>query len=469
MKSVLTLLGALVLLNGYSSNLQLSQPLCYYEDDQAYAVFNISWDNAWKNDRNQDAAWVFFKTSSADETRHIRVAAQGHQVVEVFAPSESEGFTIKTPADQAGLFIQPQGPIRGHVSMTVKIALLSRDFDGLNAHANHLTAHGVEMVYIPEGSFYIGDESKAAIEHGGLYAPNTRDGEPGLLQITSEQELSVGSEADLHYQNPRGYSGDQAGPIPAAFPKGFAGFYMMKYELRAGQYVKFLNFLTESQRSARIVHEHPAYQESGGSIEFVDGQFSTAYPNKPAYFVGWADAMAFADWAGLRPMTELEFAKAARGAEKPESEDFPWSTTSKLQMQRLPNANGELEMRNGLNEAELSDDTRHYFGASPYWVMDLAGSLWERTISIGHPRGRAFTGQHVDGKLSPEGMADVAEWPSGAEDEGGFGFRGGGFYGYNRMYHTYNPFSPVAYRPYGGWAGGDRTKAYGTRLVRSAP
>lgn len=469
MKSVLTLAGALMLLNGYSSNLQLSQPLLYLEDDQTYAVFNLSWDNAWKNDRNHDAVWLFFKTTSVGESRHIRVAAEGHEVVEVFAPAESGEFTINTPADQAGLFIHPEDPIRGNVSMTIKIALLGRDLDGLNAHASHLTAHGVEMVYIPEGSFYVGDTSKAAMDHGGLYAPNTKDGEPGLFHITSERELTVGPDGDLHYQNPRGYSGDQAGPIPAAYPKGFAGFYMMKYELRAGQYVEFLNFLTEEQRASRIVHEQSVYQESGGSIELVDGQFSTAYPSKPAYFVGWADAMAFADWTGLRPMTELEFAKAARGAATPVSEDFPWSTSSKLTMQRLPNAAGELEMQNGWTEAELSDDTRHYFGASPYWVMDLAGSLWERAITIGHPRGRAFTGQHGDGQLSAEGMADVAEWPSGAEDEGGFGFRGGGFYGYNRMYHTYNPFSPVAYRPYGGWAGGDRTKAYGTRLVRSAP
>lgn len=469
MKSVFTLLGVVLWLGLSASQLTISQPLLYFEDGQGYAVCNISWENAWKNDRNHDAAWLFFKSTSMGDTWHIRVAAEGHEVVEVFAPEQSGGFSFQVPSDQAGLFVQPNERMRGKVSMTVKIALQKGEFEGLNAHDNLLTAHGIEMVYIPEGPFYVGDTSQAPIDHGGIYAPGAGEGQPGLFHIRSEAALRVGPSGDLYYQNPRGYSGDQAGPIPATFPKGFSGYYMMKYELRAGQYVEFLNTLRDSQRIARMVHEQPGYYESGGSIELIDGQFTTAYPSKPAYFVGWADAMAFADWAGLRPMTELEFTKAARADTKPASEDFPWGNTSKLHIQRLPNDKGVLEMRNAWTEDQLSDETKHHFGASNYWVMDLAGSLWERVITIGHSRGRAFTGQHGDGRLSDDGSADVTEWPSGAEDEGGFGFRGGGFYGYNREYHSYNPFSPVAYRPYGGWAGGDRTKAYGTRLVRSAP
>lgn len=40
-----------------------------------------------------------------------------------------------------------------------------------------------------------------------------------------------------------GYSGDMSGPIPAAFPKGYNAFYLMKYEISQGQLTDFFNFL----------------------------------------------------------------------------------------------------------------------------------------------------------------------------------------------------------------------------------
>ena len=35
-------------------------------------------------------------------------------------------------------------------------------------------------------------------------------------------------------------------------------------------------------------------------------------------------------------------------------------------------------------------------------------------------------------------------------DSKGFGFRGGGFYSFGRDHHDFNPYSPVAFRPYEG-------------------
>ncbi len=39
--------------------------------------------------------------------------------------------------------------------------------------------------------------------------------------------------------------------LPAAFPKGYAAFYIMKYEISQEQYVGFLNKLTQTQQTAR--------------------------------------------------------------------------------------------------------------------------------------------------------------------------------------------------------------------------
>lgn len=87
-----------------------------------------------------------------------------------------------------------------------------------------------------------------------------------------------------------------------------------------------------------------------------------------------------------------------------------------------------LSCLNGWSEEQLSDDTKAYFGASYYWVMDLAGSTWERVITIGHPKGRSFVGSHGAGRITYYGFATNEDWPQGITETGGFGFRGGGYY-----------------------------------------
>ncbi len=62
---------------------------------------------------------------------------------------------------------------------------------------------------------------------------------------------------------------------------------------------------------------------------------------------------------------------------------------------------------------------------------------------------------------------DTTSWPKGF-DEGGYGYRGGGYYTHGRNYHGFNPHSPIAYRRYGAWSGGNRFIAYSTRFVRTA-
>lgn len=100
--------------------------------------------------------------------------------------------------------------------------------------------------------------------------------------------------------------------------------------------------------------------------------------------------------------------------------------------------------------------------------MDLAGSVWEKVVSLGHPAGRAFRGTHGDGVLKSYGLATNEDWPSGDHDGGGYGYRGGGYYERGRPDGQLNPFSPVSWRPYGAWGGAPRSIAYGFRAVRTA-
>ncbi len=449
---------------GLASELSISKPILYLEGTTAYTVFNLSWKNAWHNERNYDAIWLFGKLKSKDgPSRHLPFLQTGHRVVNVFGEPDPNLIFAVAP-DGVGLHIFPSQPFRGDINVTLKIAVAPESFAGTDTRNSSFDIFGVEMVEIPSDGYFLGSPDPVNRDHGQFYNPKKHQSN-GLVRVESEQqEIEISPEGDLYFEVKEGYEGEPKGRIPSTYPKGFDSFYIMKYELTEGQYVDFLNNLSDEQQQSRRIDREDDYS---GSIVVVDDEFITRSPDRPCPFVGWDDAMAYADWAGLRPMTELEYTKAARGPAMPTGPDFPWGLAGKEHIQRLPDHAGNLIMRNGWKESLMSDDHKKYFGASHYWVMDLAGSLWERVITVGHEKGRSYKGTHGDGILTGDGRATNPSWPIGKENSGGIGFRGGGFYGYERDYHAFNPFSPVSFRPYGGWHGGMRSIAYGTRFVRT--
>jgi len=180
--------------------------------------------------------------------------------------------------------------------------------------------------------------------------------------------------------------------------------------------------------------------------------------------------MAFADWAGLRPYTEFEYTKAARGPLAPQPMEYAWNTSSTDRMvRRIDPETQSAIMMNGWDESALTDANRVQFGASYYWVMDLSGSMWEKVITPGDSTGRRFTGQHGDGAITGYGFADVDEWPEGISGASGYGYRGGGYYGGQASLSDFVPYSPIALRRFGAWSGGPRNAAYGFRAARAAP
>ncbi len=477
LKKIAVLLWALALfpLTVFASDLTISNVELIYNRDTSKEVsvkFDLSWKHAWHSEKNYDAAWIIVKFLQDDNGyRHALLAGGGHAVLRNNL-SDASRPAIKVAGDRVGCFIYPGATHRGPVDWTIRVALdtallANRNFNLDNAR---IAVYGSEMVYIPAGVFTLGDPDTTALRFGAFYRADDAGKPAGLFKITAEKTLvNIGAAKDrLCYRTDTGYEGDRSGSLSAEFPKGYQAFYMMKYELAQGEYAAFLNSLSREQSQPRANFGGKGYYRLRGALKIEHDIYVAASPQRPCNFISWDDACAFADWVGLRPMTELEFTKAGRGPNEPLAHEYPWGTASKAQLARVVAENDELIMSNGMNEGQLTDKNREVFGASYYWVMDLAGSLWERVITVGDSLGRAFLGTHGDGRVNYYGFANNADWPKGDTEIGGFGFRGGGYYEHQRAYSEFNPHSPIAYRRFGAWAGGNRTHAYGSRFVRTA-
>jgi len=432
----------------------------------------VSWKNAWRNARNYDAVWLFAKIHVAPNGswRHARLTAG--------SKSATAAITCEPSADRVGMFCRATATHRGDLAGDVVLEVDPTSLPENMRSSPSLEARvlGIEMVYVPDGPFSVGDKDTASVSHAALYKSNAAGEHDGPYRITSEAAIRVAPEVGALYYHatyPQ-YEGDRAGPIPAEFPKGTRAFYIMKYEVLQGQYADFLNMIGHYPASFRSPLGGIEYAAERGSIRIEGGAYVASKPSRPANQMSWDDGTAFADWAGLRPMTELEFTKAARGPVEPVASDYPWGTSSKAGLLRRVGPDDDLAQTGAADESRLADGTREALGASYWWVMDLAGSVWEKAVTIGHARGRAFRGTHGDGTLRDYGLATNDDWPLGDNEAGGYGYRGGGYYERERertrdpAVRELNPYSPVEWRNYGSWGGGPRGVAYGFRAVRTA-
>ena len=428
----------------------------------------VTWENGWKNERNHDASWIVVKhlLPGSFVWRHTKIRSAKLANPD---PTKPPRFAVRIAPDETALLIETTESHRGKVQVTIYVDLAPEAFANVKEPSKvKIQAHGTEMVFVPSGSFFVGETHPRGFNHGALFKVGaSRE----LFEIGSEDAIDIANQAGkLYYDYPATFSptevGDKLGPIPASFPKGFAAFYCMKYEITQGQYAQFLNSLSHDGIGFRSMLAHPDYRSLRGSIVLRNGKYSALAPNEPLNHVGWEDGSAWLAWMALRPMTELEFTKASRGPGRPVPRDYPWGTDSKVQIARTFGQNGRLGLSSVNDEAKLTDSNREQFGASYYWIMDLGSAYWERVITFGSPAGRAFTGVHGDGNLY-YGFQFVASWPKGDIRGSGYGYRGGGYYDAKNPGDEHVPHSPTEYRRYGAWSDGPRTMAYGFRGVRS--
>ncbi|MDE5639872.1 MAG: formylglycine-generating enzyme family protein, partial [Odoribacter sp.] len=226
-----------------------------------------------------------------------------------------------------GLFIYRDNLGTGKADVICKIrwktSFRREQFDN---GAIQLLAQAIEMVFVPAGPYVLGDSLSAncfADSYGRPIKVQTEASNIGLGYI---QEGGV-------YQNVT---------VSASYPKGFQGFYVMKYELSQEQYVNFLNTLTLAQQKALLPNWNDLKE---GDYIFGDAKGRScrngiilAYHTDPAApmifannfnkddeyngagdgqtiasnYMSIYDLLAYSSWSGLRPMSEMEFEKACR-------------------------------------------------------------------------------------------------------------------------------------------------------------
>ncbi len=431
--------------------------------DTAVIEVNLLWDNSWRDDFNWDAAWVFFKFKKRgleNPWQHAYLGSSGH-VLTPGAGNEGGGYSYMVGANGGkvnGLYVMRNSISEGNVSVRLQVkwpltgtGLTKSDFgDALNGI--YVAVHAIEMVYIPYGAYYLGDASS--------YKSFTI-GDTAAVVIDSENALTLAAKNRMPNVS-----------LTASYPKGYAGFYIMKYETSQEQYVEFLNSLTLEQQKARVANNNFSAMKKG---DYVFGELKTPscrngiafveqkQPDAPVVFgnnlnpgndffstddgqtlacnyMNVEDMTAYCSWSGLRPMSELEYEKACRRfyPQLPDKGEYAWNTNNGVNrlsglyelsyqgdqreqaVNYLKNVNSGIgnkvngPVRCGLFATSATNQTQA--GATYWGVMEMSGNLKELCANVNYTT--------LNGGSCGTGVYNANLWDKTANK---YGVRGGGF------------------------------------------
>lgn len=458
LKYVLTITLFACSLNIQASGLLLSKQVKVIKIENGVASLEVSlnWNNSWRDEYNNDAVWVFFKwKTSRTDWEHVSLSRDAS------AGSGFSAYPGQTDAETVGFFIYRDQAGSGNASTNLEVhwsypSWLTESMfrDGEVS----VIAMGVEMVLVPFGTFSLGDGiSSSSFCSSGSSAP---------VIISSEQPVAVGTLQG---------GTSSVTLLPASYPKGYNGFYCMKYELSQGQYTSFLNCLSRSEQISLLgdrVASLPkgAFLFGGGSSPafrntisvketmsdtraavFSSGMDHDSPDDSPigAGYLSIPDLLGYCSWAGLRPLSELEYEKISRRS-APVSiipGEYAWGTASFTSLSGLLDADRDTErpasgnVNGGFPSVSLSTATgvfipgtypvrcgafsssgrtREASGSSFSGVMELSGNLRELCVSR---EASAYNGsRHGNGSFNLRCWE--GQLPSSTE---AFGCRGGGF------------------------------------------
>ena len=420
-------------------------------------TLEVGWRNSWRfppdsSSGNHDALWLFCKYQDAQGRWHplaLSLDSNAHRI-------EHPELEVRPSSDGLGLWLRRSRPGTGDLALSAFELTLATP---LPTDAQAVSAFALEMVHVPTAPYWLGDSSSFHhFRQADTGAPYRVDSE----QAIDDGNLSSGDEARL------------GGSLPAAYPKGYAGLYVMKHELSQAAYRDFLNCLSYTQQAARTrrpPHAPPGtYALAPAGAPPARNGLIVAEPGvpsqRPAHYacdaqpdglldqrddgqtracnhLAWDDLLAYLDWAGLRPLSELEYEKACRGPAYPMAGEFAWGSARAIDANTLRQDGTPQEtvaeqataraglashgylgpagpLRVGFGGRDSSG--RLQLGGSYYGLTEMSGNLWEICVGV-RAASLGFIDQPGKGQLSPNGQADVPAWPSAD----GAIYRGGAF------------------------------------------
>jgi len=435
--------------------------------------FDISWNNSWRDSINYDGAWVFVKYRIGTGTwLHANLSATGtvigtgtsHRID--IAPATHSG-------NRPGAMIYRNAGGTGTFNATglqLQWEYSGQSVTDAQALAAQLRVFAIEMVYIPQGNFFVGDGINNARNHfynGSLPIQITGTGFTPPFNFFHPAWGAVAMTHRVHGINGLDINGDQTVGVWSTtdnpdYPTGWKHFWMMKYEMSQGQYVDFLNTLSYDQQSARVqnptntvgnnafndvttdVNRYTIKIGTAGVNNSVPRVYITVRPDRANNYMNWQDGCAYSDWAGLRMLSELEYEKAGRGFLNAVANELAWGTTTgtfgttisgtENGTETLTDANANYSnisatksggdaavgpVRVGIHAT--ANSTRVQAGSSYFGVMDMTGNVFEMYVNCQHNAGRMYRGYsdlyHGDGTLStisPFGAANTPYWSGNA-------------------------------------------------------
>jgi hypothetical protein len=305
--------------------------------------FDLDWGNTWRDNVNWDATWIFMKYKDSQGVwQHAKVSPSGYD------HGQGTINLIEPAADQTGAFVRLGAQGIGDFSVDGMQLRWNYGADGLASVSGlEVRVFAVEMVYTPQGdySMTVGSAApgnKIPVINSRLTPIISADGNPSV-RIKGNAGLDL--NADGTVEN-------------TTYPTGYYPFYVFKYEMSEQQYADFLNCLTPTQRGTLGV--------AGSTITQTAGQYFASLPNQVCAGANANRVLAYADWAGLRPMSYLEYQKALNGP-------------------KASNPNGQM-----------------------YGIKNLGGSLSEPYVRLSSSQFNRTN--HGNGVLPSTGVNDVNGW-----------------------------------------------------------
>lgn len=336
--NVLLLLSFCLTVKANNLNLGSAVKILNVSSTEATLEITLNWENSWRDNYNNDAAWVFFKyRTGTSEWGNILLP----DLVEV-----DDAFTVMpgySAGEVIGYFVYRSHSGSGDAStrFTFKWRYPSNlDQTMFENNQVFLMAQGIEMVYVPYGAYTLGDGSSnksfAGASGGGI-------------------EISDNGAVNLPILN----SGVSRRITPP-YPSGYDGFYIMKYEISQGQYAAFINSLSRksqlellpqlsslkkgdyvfgsrtkpSNRNGIIV----SVPMSEGIPAVLDNNLhnDNTYGGQddgrtlPCNYMSINDLLGYMSWSGLRPVSELEYEKTCRRLQSYHlvGGEYAWGTTN---------------------------------------------------------------------------------------------------------------------------------------------